>query len=606
MRRRIVFPAGLLAFALVSCVEDQITAPRIQSRLLVPRPVVSASAADGKIAFVRADTQSDIWVMNPDGSGKTNITNTPNADEGSPSWSPDGTQIAFSSNRDEANSEIYIMNADGTGVVRLTNNTTLDASAAWSPTGTQIAFVSQRATNNEDIFLMNADGTNQTRLTTQSSNDRHPSWSPTGSKIVFYTLDYEIFSINVDGTGATQLTNTSNQELDPAWSPDGSKIAFARHTGSNFEIFVMNPDGTGQTSITAGGNMNSAPAWSPDGTRMAVVGSVPFGTPLEIFVMNADGTGAVNIGNTAANEYSDFPSWWGPKDGDGDGIDNVIDTAPTIPSTGFSDIPLGGKTAGVIESVPANVAVAIHEAIPGGVRVTTTATGTVPPSARVVIKLTGKSQLEKLVIPGTYLITDPETSVTVDTESGGPAEVELTLNGSLILISIAEGASATVNETTNSSGVLTDVTVSDVTGDSGDVTVNGTTVEPGDPPLAVAALAAKLSVRRGQLSLTATLTLGSSSVIDPGAEDLTVTIGEYSFVKTGGLTRGKSGAYTFDGILASAPGVQISLEVKQAKGGGPWTVKAAASPVSGFVNPVAVSIQIGNVSANTQVTATLR
>ena len=85
MRRRIVFPAGLLAFALVSCVEDEITAPRIESRVLLPKAVVSASAADGKIAYVHADTQSDIWVMNPDGSGKTNITNTPNADEGGPS-----------------------------------------------------------------------------------------------------------------------------------------------------------------------------------------------------------------------------------------------------------------------------------------------------------------------------------------------------------------------------------------------------------------------------------------------------------------------------------------------------------------------------------------
>lgn len=604
MRRRIVFPAGLLAFALASCVEDEITAPRIQSPSMLPRTVVSASAADGKIAFVRADTQSDIWVMNPDGSGKTNITNTPNADEGSPSWSPDGTQLAFYSNRDDINGEIYVMNADGTGVVRLTNRIGLDGSAAWSPTGTQIAFVSQRDTNNEDIFLMNADGTNQTRLTTQSSNDRHPSWSPNGSKIVFYTLDYDIFSINADGTGATQLTNTSNQDMDPAWSPDGSKIAFSRHTGSNFEIFVMNPDGTGQTSITAADNSSGAPAWSPDGTRMAVVRPVPFGTPLEIFVMNADGTGAVNIGNTAANEYSDWPSWWGPKDGDGDGIDDVIDTAPADSSAGFSDFSLGGKTAGTIESVPANVTVAIHEAIPGGVRVVTT--GSVAPSARVVIRLTGKSQLEKLAIPGTYLITDPETSVTVAVESGGPAEVELTLNGSPILISIAEGASATVNETTNSSGVLTDVTVSDVTGDSGDVTVNGAPVEPGDPPVAVAALSAKLSVRRGQLSLTGTLSPGGSSTIDPGADDVTVNIGEYSFVKTGGLTRSKSGAYTFDGTLASAPGVQISLELKQAKGGGPWMVKATANPVSGFANPVTVSLHIGDVSASAQVTATLR
>ena len=606
MRRRIVFPAGFLAFALVSCVEDEVTAPRTQSRVLLPKAVVAASAADGKIAFTRADTQNDIWVMNPDGSGQTNITNTPNVEESGPSWSPDGTQLAFSSNRDDINGEIYVMNADGTGVVRLTNNVVLDGRAAWSPAGNKIAFVSQRNTNNEDIFVMNTDGTNQTRLTTVATNDRGPAWSPNGSKIAFYDIEgYDIYTMNADGTGLTQLTNTASfQDASPAWSPDGSQIAFSRHTGAQAETWVMNPDGTGQLSLTPNSNPASSPAWSPDGTRIAFERPVPFGTSGEIWVMNADGTGPVAIGNTAANEYSYSPSWWGPKDGDGDGIDNVIDTAPTVPSLGFSDISLGGATAGTIDFIPANVSVAIHEAVPGGVRVTTTATGSVSPSARVVIKLDGKSQLEKLAIPGTYLITDPETSVTVAVETGGPAEVELTLNGSPIVISIAEGASATVNETTNSSGVLTDVTVSDVTGDSGDVTVNGTTVEPGDEPLAVAALTAKLSVRRGQLSLTGTLTPGGSSVIDPATEDVTLDIGEYSFVKTGGLTRGKSGAYTFDGTLA--PGIQLSLELKQAKGGGPWTIKATASPVSGFVNPVAVSIQIGNVSASTQVTATLR
>lgn len=285
---------------------------------------------------------------------------------------------------------------------------------------------------------MNADGTNQTRLSTQASNDRGPAWSPDGSKIAFYTLDYDIFTMNADGTGVTNLTNSANQEESPAWSPDGSKIAFTKHTGTTNEIFVMNPDGTGQASLTAGSNPSSAPAWSPDGTQIAFERFVSGLNPIELFVMNADGTSAVNVGNTPANQYSYWAAWWGPRDSDNDGIDDVIDTDPATPSVGFSDIPLGGATAGTIESVPLNTAVRIHEATPGGVRVTTTATGSVAPSARVVIKLTGKIGLEKLAIPGTYLITDPETSTTVAVETGGPAEVELTLNGSPIVVSINE------------------------------------------------------------------------------------------------------------------------------------------------------------------------
>jgi hypothetical protein len=82
--------------------------------------------------------------------------------------------------------------------------------------------------------------------------------------------------------------------------------------------------------------------------------------------------------------------------------------------------------------------------------------------------------------------------------------------------------------------------------------------------------------------------------------------GSYSFVKEGGLTRNKSGAYTFSGTLPSAPGVQFTLELKPPKTGAIWTVKATANPVSGFVNPVTVSLQIGDVAGGAQVTATLR
>ena len=441
-------------------------------------------------------------------------------------------------------------------------------------------------------------------MSTQSSNDRGPTWSPDGSKIAFYTIDYDIFSINADGTGATNLTNSAEPEMQPAWSPDGSKIAFARHTGGKYEIFVMNANGSGQTSLTAASNSSMAPAWSLDGRYIAFERSVS--TYTEVFVMNADGTSEINVGNSPAGESSYWPAWWGPRDSDGDGIDDVVDTAPSTPSVAFSDVGLGGATAGTIESVPANTTVSIHEAVPGGVRVTTTATGSVGANARVVIKLIGKSSQIKLAIPGTYLVTDPETSSTVAVEAAGPAEVELTLNGSPIVVVIGEGASATINETTNSSGVLTDVTVSDVTGDSGDVTVNGEPVEPGSPPIALAALDAKLTVRRGQLTLTGTLTPGGSTSLDPGTNDVTLKIGDYTFLKQGGLTRSKNGAYAFSGILASAPGVQLSLELKLAKGGGPWTIKATASPVSGFVNPVTVSLEIGDVSASTHVTASLR
>jgi Tol biopolymer transport system component len=105
-----------------------------------------------------------------------------------PSWSPDGTQIAFASDRDSDINiiEIFVMNAtDGSDVTRLTDNDAIDANPSWSPDGTQIAFASDREDGNFEIFVMNAtDGSEQTNLS-NNGDARSPDWgtntSPAGS-----------------------------------------------------------------------------------------------------------------------------------------------------------------------------------------------------------------------------------------------------------------------------------------------------------------------------------------------------------------------------------------------------------------------------------------
>src|SRR5438132_11821631 len=107
--------------------------------------------------------------MNADGGGVTRLTHSPGRDEGDRAgWSPDGTRIVFSSDRDAGLLHVFVMSADGSGVTQLTSGGFVDDDPVWSPDGKQIAFHSTRDGGDEDIFVMNADGTGVIQLTNTS------------------------------------------------------------------------------------------------------------------------------------------------------------------------------------------------------------------------------------------------------------------------------------------------------------------------------------------------------------------------------------------------------------------------------------------------------
>ena len=267
----------------------------------------ASSIVNGKIAFM-GDSPSftgAIFVVEPDGSGLTDLTDSLTTSDANPAWSPDGTKIAFHSWID-GYAEIFVMNADGSGRTRLTSNGNVnDQSPAWSPDGTMIAFHSLRD-GNLDIYVMNADGSGESRLTTSGGWETNPAWSPDGSKIAFASdrnVNWEIYVMNADGSGQTRLTNSPTYDDGPDWSPDGSKIAF--RGGIDSDIYVMNADGSGPINLTNSATFDGQPSWSPDGTRIAF-GSYRDGNH-EIYVMNADGSEPARITNN--DTYDSSPDW---------------------------------------------------------------------------------------------------------------------------------------------------------------------------------------------------------------------------------------------------------------------------------------------------------
>lgn len=158
----------------------------------------------------------NVYSMRFDGSNVTDITNSPLWTL-LPSINPAGTKIAYSEDIVEPNPppnfyrNIWTMNPDGTGKTQITVGVgDYNSAPYYSPDGTKICFVSNRDGNNE-IYVMNADGTNQTRLTNDPSNDNFTRYMPSG-KIAFSSDRsgaFQIYTINPDGTGLTQLTNAN-------------------------------------------------------------------------------------------------------------------------------------------------------------------------------------------------------------------------------------------------------------------------------------------------------------------------------------------------------------------------------------------------------------
>ena len=318
-------------------------------------------SADSKMLVYHSKVSAsnyDVFVYSLETGESRNITNS-EAFDADPSFSPDGTQVAFTSGRD-GNAEVYTIRLDGSNLRRLTFDPKIDSHPAFSPDGTQLLFNSDRENENTDVYLMNADGSNPIKVTNwdKSNETAGPgSWSPDGTKIVFFSdrdvkddlyiisaetvrpklvfsdpnYDVRGFSYSPDGKKiaygrelddrsgelriydlevkrSTLLTKTELASTSPDWSPGHDLIAFYDRVAGNSEVRVVKPDGSGLQNLTNDPSTDTSGSWSPDGKYLAFVTTrgesmqVP-----QLYRMNADGGDPTAI--TPRKGWEGEPSW---------------------------------------------------------------------------------------------------------------------------------------------------------------------------------------------------------------------------------------------------------------------------------------------------------
>jgi Tol biopolymer transport system component len=233
------------------------------------------SPEGGRVTFVRRQNlrgRPDLYVMSASGGGRTRLTSTL-VPERDPSWSADGTHIVYAARTSPGGPfRIFLAQADGSGPVQLTTQTagSADRSPVFSPDGTRIAFVSDRDGGFPELYLMNADGSGVTRLTKNALVDGSPSWSPDATALVVERCcengTSDIVRLDLLSGLETNLTaSTTQHEFDPAFAPDGSRIVFvAFEVGvGNIDVWMMNADGSGPVRLTQEPAPDLSPDWQP-------------------------------------------------------------------------------------------------------------------------------------------------------------------------------------------------------------------------------------------------------------------------------------------------------------------------------------------------------
>ncbi len=426
--------------------------------------------ANGVIAFESKLFPWKIYTVNADGNGLTDLLPDANTTQDwfayqgtatmNPTWSPDGTQVAFdsavegvdrpSTACDPQNELVWSITPLTGAIEGLVCGWETTEQISWSPDGSTLLLDKATDSHQSDLWLVDVATGQETRLYQRLEDacswqtPDAAAWSPLGDRIVF-AMTYEyycptltngagLFTIEPDGSNLTQLT-VGPIEFGPGrpdWSPDATKIAYLKpktatggYPAVSGDIYVLDVASGTSTLVTSVG-MSERPVWSPDGTKIAFANNRD--GDYDIYVMDPDGSDVQKVIDLAGNQLS--PSWQPitappDPDTDDDGVDDAIDTGDGT----FDD---GSGTSGSI--VDANGLDVLVEDDADGVRITVG-----PGSGKATFTVCG---FTVKVSAGSEVVISC-ASVIVEVVEGS---ADVVLGGGNVVIAVPEGGAVEVSD----------------------------------------------------------------------------------------------------------------------------------------------------------------
>ena len=294
----------------------------------------------GTIAFESATgPHPDLIVSNTEGRPQQRFASTLAAGEAAPTWSPDGTQIAFTSDRTGV-WHLYVAGLTSKPLPIGRAGVASEVDPAWSPDGSRIAFATTDVKGTSHVSVADV-GTSGTAidLTKGPALDGDPAWSPTGDRVAFDRVtdgSSDLWAVDLRGRAVPLTRGTALDEANPTWAPDGKHIAFdAADAKGNLDVYVLDLVTGEERRLTQEPSLDFQPAWSPDGTQIAFTSDRS--GDWDIWVMNADGTGVRDLSRNPKGT-DDSPAWRPATT-----AHNATRSAlRTVQSAFICDLPLGG------------------------------------------------------------------------------------------------------------------------------------------------------------------------------------------------------------------------------------------------------------------------